>query len=560
MISKNKQTKEENRIMWLRLLVVYAICASDSVCLTIVTPFVPDMCRTRFGLKEEDVGLAAGFLLGAYSFSQFLSSFVIGHLSDIYGRKKLIIMGLTTACITSVFYGLAPWFYLALGLRLFAGLTNGNTSVSKACVSDLTVNADGETRAVAFAYFGGSFSLARTVASGIGGLTVGIMVLGIDNPYLLPCLIGSLFNVVTLIATIFGYPETLSKSKAGSHSKGKGVIASMVEGLKLIAADKLLLKLVAIQSINSFCNGSAILQLVLIQTLPIEYHGIGFNSLENGLGYAYFGLSSVIFQVFFFKRYVKKLGIYRTYLIGAVILGIGTFCQPFANLPYWLSGNDITVLNKALTWIILLFFTTMLGVGFMTCLPVVGTMISNAADPSRQGLTQGTSQSVASLLRASGPPLSGLLFSFSVKIKFPFLLPWFLGFGYIICICIIKTLNEDNKVRISEVRALPEKEMLVVKTNQDENENESDGANVKLKILEGSGKGGYAKLDQSENDIENEGEVNNDENDKSETNGLLTHSQDAVENDASAMIITHITDANEGGFEQDEKDDLISQS
>lgn len=37
-----------------------------------------DMCRERFGISEENVGTAAGFLIGGYSLAVFCSSFFIG--------------------------------------------------------------------------------------------------------------------------------------------------------------------------------------------------------------------------------------------------------------------------------------------------------------------------------------------------------------------------------------------------------------------------------------------------------------------------------------------------
>jgi len=37
------------------------------------------MCQTRFGIPEEQVGVASGALLGAYSLASFFSSFYLGY-------------------------------------------------------------------------------------------------------------------------------------------------------------------------------------------------------------------------------------------------------------------------------------------------------------------------------------------------------------------------------------------------------------------------------------------------------------------------------------------------
>lgn len=88
----------------------------------------------------------------------------------------------------------------------------------------------------------------------------------------------------------------------------------------------------------------------------------------------------------------------------------------------------------------------------MTCLPVMGTMISNAADAERQGLTQGTNQSIAALFRALGPFVAGSIFSFSVSLSFPFLLFWFLGAVNLACLVLLRALPPHGIARVSEER------------------------------------------------------------------------------------------------------------
>lgn len=54
---------------------------------------------------------------------------------------------------------------------------------------------------------------------------------------------------------------------------------------------------------------------------------------------------------------------------------------------------------KVLGYIVTVLSASVMAIGFMTGLPVVGTMLSNAAPPERQGLVIGTAQSWGSLIR-----------------------------------------------------------------------------------------------------------------------------------------------------------------
>jgi hypothetical protein len=67
--------------------------------------------------------------------------------------------------------------------------------------------------------------------------------------------------------------------------------------------------------------------------------------------------------------------------MGSIMLAGATFFLPCSTLLFWIFGeNDIT---KAVTWGFLVICITPLSVGFMTALPVMNTMVSNAADPAR---------------------------------------------------------------------------------------------------------------------------------------------------------------------------------
>jgi MFS family permease len=67
--------------------------------------FLPDMVVSRFGYTVEEAGGAVGFLVASFSFGNFLSSFYIGHLSDSYGRKPMMLIGLVGCAVLIAVFG-----------------------------------------------------------------------------------------------------------------------------------------------------------------------------------------------------------------------------------------------------------------------------------------------------------------------------------------------------------------------------------------------------------------------------------------------------------------------
>lgn len=164
------------------------------------------MCKTRFGMTESETGAALGapkifvflplyecnlivslrtlgFIVGCYYIAQFVSSFLIGHLSDRVGRRLPLTMGQVASCIGTVAFALAPSYPIALLIRAavgacaflasssdfgatflngIAGLTNSNIAVARAAICDAAV---GKARTLSLSYMGSLYALSRAVAS-----------------------------------------------------------------------------------------------------------------------------------------------------------------------------------------------------------------------------------------------------------------------------------------------------------------------------------------------------------------------------------------------------------
>jgi hypothetical protein len=215
------------------------------------------------------------------------------------------------------------------------------------------------------------------------------------------------------------------------------------------------------------------LLLSLFGALELSDRGMAISPAEIGACYVAFGLVSLAFQLFVYKSAHKKLGLYRLYLVGTLLLGIAAALLPLAGLiKSWEvdraraafnsqaagsvssggddgsdsdstdgtatgAGGSLAVFDPTalpgtafwVSWCYLALSLVGMACGFMICLPVIGGMMSLAVQGSSfRGLTLGVSQSAMSGCRGLGATVMGALFSYvSRRTGWPALVFWMLA-------------------------------------------------------------------------------------------------------------------------------------
>jgi len=136
--------------------------------------------------------LLLGIILALYPLGILIGSSFIGALSDLYGRKRVLILSLLAAAagygLTG--YAVAVENYLLFALaRFLTGICEGNIAISRAIALELHPTID-RTRAISLLY-------ATTYAGWLVGPLAGgyLMPFGVANVFLIT-------GVVTLLATV----------------------------------------------------------------------------------------------------------------------------------------------------------------------------------------------------------------------------------------------------------------------------------------------------------------------------------------------------------------------
>jgi MFS family permease len=88
-----------------------------------------------FGLvpdgDKRKIGNYAGIIISAYPLSQFFFAFMWGYLSDKFGRRPILMIGITGSAICSLLFGFSNSLYWAVGVRAMLGALNANNGIIK---------------------------------------------------------------------------------------------------------------------------------------------------------------------------------------------------------------------------------------------------------------------------------------------------------------------------------------------------------------------------------------------------------------------------------------------
>ena len=155
-----------------------------------------------YDLQENDplnVGLKAGFVIGAYGITQAIFQIPFGILSDFFGRKRVIVAGLLLFSLGSFFAAVSTNTTELIIARLVQGM-GAISSVVTAFLADLTRP---KIRTKAMAFVGFSIGIAFILALVISPITYSFV--GLNGLFFIVGLLG-----IFAVLVVLGIKETKS--------------------------------------------------------------------------------------------------------------------------------------------------------------------------------------------------------------------------------------------------------------------------------------------------------------------------------------------------------------
>ena len=344
-----------------------AVAFVDMLGFAMIFPLLPFYAQD-FGISA----LGIGVIMASFSLAQLVSAPLWGRVSDRYGRRPALLIGLTASALSFIAFAFANTFWLLLLSRVIQGAGGGTTGVLHAYVAD-TIPPDDRTRSL------GWLSAATSTGTMIGpaiGSTAAIW--GQVAP-------GLLAAGLCMVNIVFAY-GWLKESATTGDRKRKPVWDTAWTVIRHPTRAVSRLVLIYALGMLSFIGFTAIITLYLDQDFGIDEFRIGYV-------FVYVSGLSVLMRSLLLGPIVGRLGERRTMRVGALSLLIGFLTAPFAS-DFWL----------------LMGLLAFIPIGMSLMFPSTTALISRYADPNELGTTMGTAQSFAGVSRTLSPLIATALF------------------------------------------------------------------------------------------------------------------------------------------------------
>lgn len=165
----------------------------------LITPILPELI-IEFGAS----GRAIGLLVAAYGITQFLLSPITGQLSDRYGRKVFIVVGVIIFAVAKFMFAIGDELWMLYTSRLLEGVAAALIIPPMlAYVADITTT---EERAKGNSLLAAAMSFGFVIGPGLGGLLAGYGTR-------VPLYTATGTAMIAVIFSIVYLPESLSKEQ-----------------------------------------------------------------------------------------------------------------------------------------------------------------------------------------------------------------------------------------------------------------------------------------------------------------------------------------------------------
>lgn len=112
---------------------------SEPLAFNSILAYSPVMVKD-LGINARDAAFYAGLLVSAYAVAEAITAPLWGSISDVYGRKPVALIGLLGVAASSILFGMAETYWVALLARFLGGALNGNVAIMQTMVAEMVKN------------------------------------------------------------------------------------------------------------------------------------------------------------------------------------------------------------------------------------------------------------------------------------------------------------------------------------------------------------------------------------------------------------------------------------
>lgn len=340
----------------------------------LILPFLPSFIKT-FNVSPMIIGL----LVSVNAIFTFFFAPILGHLSDSYGRKPLLLISQAGTMSAFLILAFSDSLLLIFISRMVDGIFGGNFPIAKAVISDIVPPKD---RGAQMTNIGVAHVLSSLIGPGLGGLLFSI------GGIFLPGIIASILSFFTMVITFLLLDESWPKSKRDEIKNERKKNENQIKVFKNKNAIYLLV-LWAFHTIS----------FTLFVSNMSQYLGIiiGLVAFEIGIILTISGVFRAITRFAFFKPLLNKIGEINMIKMGLVLFVIFFLFLGFAYNP-----------------LLIIIASIFLSFAAASVRGNLLSVISQSVSPKIQGKINSYTTSLDSIAQITGPLIGGIIFDLSV--------------------------------------------------------------------------------------------------------------------------------------------------
>ncbi len=365
-----------------QLSVLIGVNLVDMIGLMLVLPILP-FYATDLGASPERIGQ----LIAAFSIAQLVAAPFWGRLSDRYGRRPVLVIGLVASALAYLVFAYASSVWLLFVSRLVQGAGGGTTGVAQAYVADTVAP---RNRARALGWLSASTNVGVTLGPVIGGLATHL-----DRAA--PGLIAAALCLVNAWFAWRWLPESRPTAERLAERSRKPVWHAAWVVLR--HPTRAVPRFVWIYGIGMLAF-SALTSLISLYLMA--EHGV----TEATIGYffTYIGILNIVMRVVLLGPIVERVGETRAMRLGAAALIVGLLAYPAAQTVWQL-----------------VLVIPLVPIGTALLFPATTALMSRYSEKSEVGTTMGVAQTYAGVSRVAAPIVGSMVFQ-RVGHSWPFIL------------------------------------------------------------------------------------------------------------------------------------------
>jgi MFS family permease len=325
-----------------------------------------------------------GYVIAASTVPGILVSMIAGRLSDMYGRRKIILSSAVIFASAPIFYLFAINIWILMIVRFYHGFS---TAIFVPVAMAAIAESFPENKGTAISSFSSITLVGRFLASITGGT-----ILFITSNYYYGVYIGcAISGAIALTIAVFFFREQIPKSKFSKTVKKSSLtIKEFVRGFKDVLSHKIILATSIVQASQYFAFG-------IVESYLILYaNSLHFDTWLIGLIPAILTLMLFLFKPLM-GYFSDKVGRRLIILLGLLLGGGVSWVIPFTTIYFWV-----------------IFLLCLFGIGMAMVVSSTTAHVSDLSKKEDYGAAIGTLSTIMDIGQTIGPILSGyILIAFS---------------------------------------------------------------------------------------------------------------------------------------------------